>query len=549
MTDLPETIFSRLENECKCPVAVIDYPTEKYDCICVEDSKIFENLVDHVIDIHHCSKIMFVSGSYDVTSTKCRFGGYKKSLEKHNIPVDEDFVCFDAKFTKEGASEIAGDIVSGKRLMPDAIICCGDQMAVGIMTVFQESGIKIPDDVIVIGFDATDEGAIFSPSLTTCEPAVFEAGENAVLDIDARIKGLEPDNFIHGGGKIVLGGSCGCGAHYNGTIRNQFFSKANLECLEFLNSNMIEDLAETENFRMLLYKIEYYLYLIKGWNNFYLCLCDYWLNNDIYRGDSGYFTTDYSDVMTTFINSENKYCRTVRDSFHKEEMLPEIFDNERDEPTVFYFTPVHLNKKCFGYSVISFDDYRKVIDITYMNWCRHISNALEFVRVQTEISGVAMRDVLTGVYSRYGMEKLIRSKYKNNYDDGCNMIVMLADVDRLKMINDEYGHSYGDLAIISVAKSLTLPLTPKEICARIGGDEFLIIGFGKYDESFIEEYNQKFEKNLSLINDSKEYPFEISASIGGVISKIDNINDLNELYKLADKEMYRIKKAKHVERH
>ena len=62
--------------------------------------------------------------------------------------------------------------------------------------------------------------------------------------------------------------------------------------------------------------ISFYLYLVKGWNNYYLCLCDYWLNNNMYRAESGYVTTEYTDVMTTYVKCENKYCRTVCENFN-----------------------------------------------------------------------------------------------------------------------------------------------------------------------------------------------------------------------------------------
>ena len=548
MKGLADEILSRIKNECTCPVVVVDYPTDEFDSVCVEDTAIFERVVDHIIDVHQCKKILFLSGSYQVTSTQHRLEGYKNSLNKHNIPFDEDFVCFDAGFTREGAAAVAEEIVSGKRKMPEAIICCGDQMAVSAMKVLENAGIKVPQDMIIVGYDATDEALQCVPALTSCSPPIFEAGENAVIDIDCRIRGINPSGLIHGGGKLEIGGSCGCPEDLSYTKRNYYRENSDDDYLEFLNSNMLEDFAEAENFTSLLYKIQYYLYLVKGWNNYYLCLCDYWLNNNMYRAESGYVTTEYTDVMTTYVKCENKYCRTVCENFNKEEILPEIYNNEKDKPTVYYFTPVHLNKKCFGYSVISFEDCQKVIDITYMNWCRHVSNALEFVRVQSEISSIAMRDVLTGVYSRFGLEKFILSNQADIYS-GKNILVMLADVDKLKQINDEFGHSYGDLAIIAVAKALTIPLTSKEICARVGGDEFLIIGCDEYGENSLEKFIEQVQKNIKKINDSKEYPFEISASIGGVSKKVTDIHDFDKMYKQADKEMYKIKKAKHVERH
>ena len=119
---LKEELFPRLQKECTCPVVFIDYENDMgYENITTNDTVSFEEIIDHLIDVHGCRNILFYSGSYDVSSTRTRYAGYKNSLQKHNMEINPDFVSFDGNFWTEGGEQIAQEIIDGKRPRPDAI--------------------------------------------------------------------------------------------------------------------------------------------------------------------------------------------------------------------------------------------------------------------------------------------------------------------------------------------------------------------------------------------------------------------------------------------
>ena len=110
------------------------------------------------------------------------------------------------------------------------------------------------------------------------------------------------------------------------------------------------------------------------------------------------------------------------------------------------------------------------------------------------------------------------------------LLVGVADMDYLKKINDTYGHEEGDFSLKSIAEALKFVTKSGEIAVRAGGDEFYVIGIGKYDSDEPEKRStaDKF--------------YSISASVGFVMKPINEGAELGKLLKDADEIMY-IKKS------
>ena len=545
--NLKETLFPRLQKECTCPVVFMDYDnTMGYDNITTNDTIAFEEVVDHLIDVHHCRNILFFSGSYDVSSTQTRYEGYKNSLKKHNLPLDPAFISFEGDFWYESGKTVARDIIEGRRSRPDAITFCGDYMAISAQKTFQEAGWNIPEDIIITGFDAEDDCLKCIPPITSYTPAVSTAGENAVLALDAKINGTTVTTWLPSKGHLEIGGSCGCPEDFNYTKRIFYRNESSQSYEKFLTSSMMEDMAEAESFISLLHKIDFFLYLIPNWKEFHLCLCDKWLSCNLVSGKDTYLTDGYTKQMIHYIKSYTDKHRIIQDPFDTSLMLPTL-NEERPEPATYYFIPLHMNRKCFGYSVLSYGNSSKVFDMNYMNWTKHICNALEYLRMRSQVSSIADYDVLTGAYTRAGIQKNIGLILNHIHDIDHRFMVLSADLNGLKYINDTYGHSTGDKAISEFAKILLSLTGNSEICGRVGGDEFVILGCNNYSDTKIEELTQQINDKINAVNQSGHLEFRLSSSIGGILEKISEVSDIYELYQEADVQMYRMKKKYHEE--
>ena len=113
-------------------------------------------------------------------------------------------------------------------------------------------------------------------------------------------------------------------------------------------------------------------------------------------------------------------------------------------------------------------------------------------------------------------------------------------MDGLKYINDNYGHNEGDFAIQRLASIINSCCGKGRICARFGGDEFVIFTIDA-DETDAATLEHKFNTELENINQLVKKPYTISASIGSIITVAGENDTLYSVIKMADDKMYEAK--------
>ncbi len=149
-------------------------------------------------------------------------------------------------------------------------------------------------------------------------------------------------------------------------------------------------------------------------------------------------------------------------------------------------------------------------------------------------------DQLTGILNRQGAEKQIQHALHHDKQ----LAVMLLDLDGFKPINDIYGHDTGDKMLKHVAARLSHCLRKDDICARWGGDEF-VVAVKNTDPDILAALASKLQRELStplLIGRDNPVDLKVGASIGIAISPLDG-SDLHSLIKYADQAMYRVKQT------
>lgn len=149
-------------------------------------------------------------------------------------------------------------------------------------------------------------------------------------------------------------------------------------------------------------------------------------------------------------------------------------------------------------------------------------------------------DSLTGIYNRRYVERyvdtnLVSEKYG---------VMILIDLDNFKAVNDELGHDKGDELLCNVSKMLVRKFRKSDCVSRIGGDEFLIIVPGIVDKDIVTEKVKKILKEFPIFveNDDKSKKIEVSLSAGVIFAKLGEKIEYDELYRRADRFMYKAKK-------
>ena len=164
-----------------------------------------------------------------------------------------------------------------------------------------------------------------------------------------------------------------------------------------------------------------------------------------------------------------------------------------------------------------------------------------FLKLRTSnirLAQLATLDQLTGLYTKQTAIFTLKKEIDYANRNGTQVAVCFIDMNNFKQINDKYGHTTGDYALVKVAKRLMESVRPEDIIARFGGDEFIIIFRGKNTGT---DYLSTVERIKAVLNVpaklSAHVLADISASIGLAVYPA-NGNGVEELIAYADKAMY-----------
>jgi LacI family transcriptional regulator len=163
----------------------------------INTSKVIQNdfegafvAVEHLIKNGYVN-IAHIGGPSQLSFTKERLRGYLTALKKYNLPIRHDWIVH-SEFTQlSGITDIKK--LWGNKNKPDAVFAVNDRKAVGAMLALKEKGIKIGEDVGVVGFTNDPMSAIISPSLSTVEEPALEIGKRSC---ELLLKHISKKNFI-----------------------------------------------------------------------------------------------------------------------------------------------------------------------------------------------------------------------------------------------------------------------------------------------------------------------------------------------------------------
>ncbi|SHK06853.1 transcriptional regulator, LacI family [Clostridium cavendishii DSM 21758] len=107
-----------------------------------------------------------------------RYEGYEKAMLENGLQIDENLVCFNGLKVKAGHKGVKEMLQ--KNVKPEAIFCASDEVAMGAINALRERGLRVPEDVSVIGFNDIDLAQVFYPKLTTVAQPMYDMGSVAM---------------------------------------------------------------------------------------------------------------------------------------------------------------------------------------------------------------------------------------------------------------------------------------------------------------------------------------------------------------------------------
>jgi LacI family transcriptional regulator len=170
-------------------------------------------LVRHLLDEHGVRRPAFLAGPVDSPDSLIRFEAYRGVLEERGMTIPAEPLLV-GDFTQPGGRRLGERVLEARErgeTMPDALVCANDQTALGVMGALGNAGIRVPQDVIVTGYDGTLLARHSHPSLTTVAQSMPTLGRAALVRLDARMANrVRPGHDLTMPVRLVLGASCGC---------------------------------------------------------------------------------------------------------------------------------------------------------------------------------------------------------------------------------------------------------------------------------------------------------------------------------------------------
>ncbi len=533
-----------------------DIPTVIFDCdeyaefcnISIDNSKAMNEMVEHIITVHGAKTLNYISGPLANPEAKARYNSFVNVLRKHGLEVDERRIYYGEFRSQDGKNAIEAFEQSNLPL-PDAFICANDAMALTAASSLEKLGHRIPEDVKITGFDYTYNAQNFCPSLTSVKRPLYDIGYKACKTLLEMADGGENPGTVRMEAFPVFAESCGCGKEDGNDFRDykkKMYShnervNSHITLLNRLTARLAETETETEHSEALcdfISELEC--------EKFSICLTENWKDS-------------FNKGITDHVEEDNAYCSYVtapliweRGRMHtagyfpSNEMFPEEFGNGGN---VSYFLPLHFGDRCLGYYIITNSEF-PITSLLCHTLTMNISNSLENIRklfhlnkAMEELNRLYVIDPLCNVYNRNGFINIVDDMFKECIAKKKSIMLSFIDMDGLKFINDNYGHNEGDFAIQRLASVIQECCGRRSVCARFGGDEFVIFEAGVTAASG-DALQRRFDNRIENMNSIIRKPYTLSASVGSIIVAPDENTTLYSIIQEADDKMYEIKKAR-----
>jgi two-component system cell cycle response regulator len=173
---------------------------------------------------------------------------------------------------------------------------------------------------------------------------------------------------------------------------------------------------------------------------------------------------------------------------------------------------------------------------------RALLYAIERHRTRVLLQQLSFNDELTGLLNRRGFLSMAQQQLKIAQREDWELVLLFADLDSLKSVNDSFGHTEGDRALKSIATILRKTFRTSDIIARLGGDEFIVLALNA-PAAGVQKMMTRLQNNLDLHNSQNRY-YQLSLSIGIAQFDPNKVVSLEAMIVEADRALYENKRRK-----
>jgi DNA-binding LacI/PurR family transcriptional regulator len=204
----PRTLAEFCADASPLPLCSVSANVAGVPSLAVSNRRGMRIVVEHLIVSHGCRRIAYIRGPHGGDEAQERFEGYRSALEEHGIEYVPRLVETGDFWIRSGAEAARHLLDSGRTF--DALVAANDYMALGAIDVLRARGKRVPQDLLVAGFDDAPSARIASPSLTTVRQPLSRLGRLAVETIVRQWRSEAVQERVELDVELVTRQSCGC---------------------------------------------------------------------------------------------------------------------------------------------------------------------------------------------------------------------------------------------------------------------------------------------------------------------------------------------------
>lgn len=538
------------------PVVSVAVELPGVPSVVVDGTGGFRDVLDHLHDVHGCRRFALLCGPPDNPETSARLEIFNEFMAERGV-AETDVLRFSGIFSVESGEVAVADQISATGSFPyDALVSMNDMMALGALKAFRRAGIGIPTDVVVTGFDNIPRSIFCHPTLTTVSQDL-EAQGRIAADLAIRaMRGEAPPAVTRLGTQALFRQSCGC-IDAEAVEQNV---RAGMERIE------IED--ELYHLRQYLGHLhavvtmdDLFSRLRDDLESFRMRSCAIVLYGSEIPCARGvrFGTPSRARLALAYDETRPSQESTPNVEFDpRERLFPEGTFSARQR-TLVASALFHRDAQ-LGYIVYEPGELgASIYEVLCAQLSSKISSAYAFeskLRVEERLtvalrdlegynrrlSEISQKDDLTGLYNRRGFIAIGQQNIDLAIRMGKPGLVMFADLDGLKSINDTWGHDAGDRAIAGAADAIRRTFRGIDVVARLGGDEFAVVVVDS-GGGCAEALRDRLAESVASWNAASGEEFSLGISVGFVGFSAEARN-LERLLALADRELYTEKRQK-----
>lgn len=526
--------------ERQIPVILLNMKAEGCYSIVPSYENVFSQLIEHVIKVHHKRKLYFLSGSMGESNSMLREKIFRETLRDCGIDPQTAKVAYGEYWYGPAERAVENWIQSGD--LPEAIICANDAMAVAACKVLKRHQIRVPEDMIVTGFDGVPSYQFHRPALSTCtRTSSVLAGKCREMLTNILEKNKPPYRDIEEY-MLTIQESCGCRKQshpdYQLCADRLCVSLWDTRVHEEFILSQVERVVETIDMGIIGNKL----------NSFILPDSMVALNSDFLAATRSNVKPDpgrpFAEEMIVISSLDSNLDRHRYALYKSAEMYPHL-EEAVSEDAMFLFQSIYVENNVCGYYIVKSKEL--LTDASKIHRVSKVMNlafSLIISRMQQDhmshsLEEMQYHDPVTGVLNLKGLVKRINELYPIWKERA--IAVSVYNIPKYQFIYENYGLKDVEETVQLTADALRMANPQDTVTARISDDSFCIINEAEDQGAaglIINDSVRAFYRFIESFNKTQDKEYFVEVNCGCTTAAAGWNNDMKTYIKVAMGELY-----------